>query len=105
MTTVTDAEQGAAAGARRRQLLARLGPFLGLIAVIAILKTAKVSRALETKIAGESMFNDGVARLPRGLVGPAADAERRPALGLELALHGGQLGRLPVGHEARAQVA
>ena len=36
MTTVTDAEQGAVAGARRRQLLARLGPFLGLIAVIAI---------------------------------------------------------------------
>jgi ribose transport system permease protein len=36
MTTVTEAEQGAVAGARRRQLLARLGPFLGLIAVIAI---------------------------------------------------------------------
>ena len=36
MTTVTEAEQGAVAGVRRRQLLARLGPFLGLIAVIAI---------------------------------------------------------------------
>src|SRR5215217_8039205 len=36
MTTVLDAEQGAIAGARRRQILARLGPFLGLIAVIAI---------------------------------------------------------------------
>src|SRR5215211_7976293 len=36
MTTVLDAEQGAVAGARRRQILARLGPFLGLIAVIAI---------------------------------------------------------------------
>jgi ribose transport system permease protein len=36
MTTVTEAEQGAIAGARRRQVLARLGPFLGLIAVIAI---------------------------------------------------------------------
>jgi ribose transport system permease protein len=36
MATVTEAEQRAVAGARRRQLLARLGPFLGLIAVIAI---------------------------------------------------------------------
>jgi ribose transport system permease protein len=36
MTTVTDAEQVAVAGARRRQVLARLGPFLGLIAVIAV---------------------------------------------------------------------
>src|SRR3954470_10664482 len=36
MTTVLDAEQGAIAGARRRQILARLGPFLGLIAVLAI---------------------------------------------------------------------
>src|SRR3954468_17312323 len=36
MTTVTEAEQGAIAGARRRQVLARLGPFLGLIAVIGI---------------------------------------------------------------------
>jgi ribose transport system permease protein len=36
MTTVTEAEHGAVAGARRRQVLARLGPFLGLIAVIAI---------------------------------------------------------------------
>jgi len=36
MSTVLDAEQGAVAGARRRQILARLGPFLGLIAVIAI---------------------------------------------------------------------
>jgi monovalent cation:H+ antiporter, CPA1 family len=31
------------------------------IAVLAILKTAKVPRALETKIAGESLFNDGIA--------------------------------------------
>lgn len=31
------------------------------IAVIAILKTAKAPRALETKIAGESLFNDGIA--------------------------------------------
>lgn len=30
------------------------------IAVLAILKTAKVPKALETKIAGESLFNDGV---------------------------------------------
>ena len=36
MTTVTEAEQVAVAGARRRQVLARLGPFLGLIAVIAV---------------------------------------------------------------------
>ena len=36
MTTVTEAEQVAVAGARRRQLLARLGPFRGLIAVIAV---------------------------------------------------------------------
>jgi ribose transport system permease protein len=36
MTTVTEAEQFAVAGARRRQVLARLGPFLGLIAVIAV---------------------------------------------------------------------
>jgi ribose transport system permease protein len=36
MTTVVEAEQVAIAGARRRQLLARLGPFLGLIAVIAV---------------------------------------------------------------------
>jgi ribose transport system permease protein len=35
MTTVTEAEQVAVAGARRR-VLARLGPFLGLIAVIAV---------------------------------------------------------------------
>lgn len=31
------------------------------IAVLAILKTAKVPRALSTQIAGESLFNDGVA--------------------------------------------
>jgi CPA1 family monovalent cation:H+ antiporter len=31
------------------------------IAVMSILKTAKVSKSLETKIAGESLFNDGVA--------------------------------------------
>jgi len=31
------------------------------IAVISILKTAGVSKSLETKIAGESLFNDGVA--------------------------------------------
>src|SRR5690606_18996013 len=31
------------------------------IAVLGILKTANVSRSLETKIAGESLFNDGVA--------------------------------------------
>lgn len=31
------------------------------VAVLAILKTAGVSRALETKVAGESLFNDGVA--------------------------------------------
>ena len=31
------------------------------IAVLGILKRAKVSKALETKIAGESLFNDGVA--------------------------------------------
>lgn len=31
------------------------------IAVLAILKTAKAPRALETKIAGESLFNDGIA--------------------------------------------
>jgi CPA1 family monovalent cation:H+ antiporter len=31
------------------------------IAVLAILKTAKAPRALATKIAGESLFNDGVA--------------------------------------------
>lgn len=30
------------------------------IAVLAILKTAKVPKALETKIAGESLFNDGI---------------------------------------------
>jgi ribose transport system permease protein len=36
MTTVTEAEQVAVAGARRRQVLGRLGPFLGLIAVIAV---------------------------------------------------------------------
>jgi ribose transport system permease protein len=36
MTTGTEAEQVAVAGARRRQVLARLGPFLGLIAVIAV---------------------------------------------------------------------
>jgi ribose transport system permease protein len=36
MTNVTEAEQVAVAGARRRQVLARLGPFLGLIAVIAV---------------------------------------------------------------------
>src|ERR671913_1770289 len=36
MSTVTEAEQVAVAGARRRQVLARLGPFLGLIAVIAV---------------------------------------------------------------------
>jgi ribose transport system permease protein len=36
MTTVVEAEQVAIAGARRRQVLARLGPFLGLIAVIAV---------------------------------------------------------------------
>src|SRR6478735_458530 len=36
MTTVTAAEQGAVAGVRRRQLLARLGPLLWLIALIAI---------------------------------------------------------------------
>jgi ribose transport system permease protein len=36
VTTVTEAEQVAVAGARRRQVLARLGPFLGLIAVIAV---------------------------------------------------------------------
>jgi ribose transport system permease protein len=36
MTTVTEAEQVVVAGARRRQVLARLGPFLGLIAVIAV---------------------------------------------------------------------
>ncbi len=48
---------------------------------------------------------DRVARLTRRLVGPASDPERRAALGLEVALHGRQLDRLPVGHEARAQVA
>lgn len=31
------------------------------IAVLSILKQAKVSKALETKVAGESLFNDGVA--------------------------------------------
>lgn len=31
------------------------------VAVLGILKTAKVSRSLETKVAGESLFNDGVA--------------------------------------------
>lgn len=31
------------------------------IAVLAILKEAKVSKAVETKVAGESLFNDGVA--------------------------------------------
>jgi monovalent cation:H+ antiporter, CPA1 family len=31
------------------------------IAVLSILKTAGVSKSLETKIAGESLFNDGVA--------------------------------------------
>lgn len=31
------------------------------VAVLGILKTAKVSRRLETKVAGESLFNDGVA--------------------------------------------
>ncbi|HMQ68854.1 MAG TPA: sodium:proton antiporter [Ignavibacteria bacterium] len=31
------------------------------IAVMSILKTAKISKSLETKIAGESLFNDGVA--------------------------------------------
>ncbi|WP_165027180.1 MULTISPECIES: cation:proton antiporter [unclassified Dysgonomonas] len=31
------------------------------IAVLAILKKAKVSKSLETKVAGESLFNDGVA--------------------------------------------
>jgi CPA1 family monovalent cation:H+ antiporter len=31
------------------------------IAVLSILQTAKVSKSLETKIAGESLFNDGVA--------------------------------------------
>lgn len=31
------------------------------VAVLAIMKTAGVSRALETKVAGESLFNDGVA--------------------------------------------
>jgi CPA1 family monovalent cation:H+ antiporter len=31
------------------------------VAVLAILKTAGVSRALETKVVGESLFNDGVA--------------------------------------------
>lgn len=31
------------------------------IAVLSILKTAKISKSLETKIAGESLFNDGVA--------------------------------------------
>jgi len=31
------------------------------VAVLAILKTAKVPHALETKVAGESLFNDGVA--------------------------------------------
>lgn len=36
MTTVTEPEQGGVSGARRRELLARLGPFLGLIAVIAV---------------------------------------------------------------------
>jgi ribose transport system permease protein len=36
MTTVADVEQGASAGAHRRQVLARLGPFLGLLLVIAI---------------------------------------------------------------------
>jgi ribose transport system permease protein len=36
MTTVSEAEQGAVAGARRRQVLARLGPFLGLVLVIVI---------------------------------------------------------------------
>jgi ribose transport system permease protein len=36
MTTVAAAEQGAVAGAERRQALARLGPFLGLLLVIAI---------------------------------------------------------------------
>jgi CPA1 family monovalent cation:H+ antiporter len=31
------------------------------IAVLSILKSAKISKSLETKIAGESLFNDGVA--------------------------------------------
>lgn len=31
------------------------------IAVLSILKQAKVSKALETKVAGESLFNDGIA--------------------------------------------
>ncbi len=31
------------------------------VAVLSVLKDAKVSKALETKIAGESLFNDGVA--------------------------------------------
>jgi ribose transport system permease protein len=36
MSTVADAEQGAVAGAHRREVLARLGPFLGLLLVITI---------------------------------------------------------------------
>ncbi len=31
------------------------------VAVLSILKTAKVSKELETKVAGESLFNDGMA--------------------------------------------